>query len=233
MCNACGCCYWISDISVIPSSHWSYVNEDLAAPMTNGQSVMGTPRTYWELSWNLYWRDIVSKLPYSCYVRATSLLSSLCGAEVPTDFYVRAGRGACGVGKFSATSAQIETGCSYVYTASAGCPLRHADVKGQTEDEKVSTGRVKKTAETPTPMPESVTLMHMSKTELSLSCCYVLTVNMTCPLRLCYADSSSKESTYCVLFRRRSFYVGYLHVQSPRSTNAASGDHATSITRLQ
>jgi hypothetical protein len=31
---------------VIPLSHWSYVNEDLAASMKKGQSVVGTPRTF-------------------------------------------------------------------------------------------------------------------------------------------------------------------------------------------
>jgi hypothetical protein len=69
-----------------------------------------------------------------------SLLSSCCVGGVPTDFYVRSGRDACGIGKVPAASAHIKTRCSYLYTASFGHPPRNAKVKGQAAVEEGAQG---------------------------------------------------------------------------------------------
>jgi hypothetical protein len=81
---------------------------------------------------------------------------------------VRAGRGACGTGKIPATSAHIETRCSYLYTASFGRPPRHAKVKGQAAVEEGAQGPGEESCRQIDPMPESVTSVKMT-TELSLS----------------------------------------------------------------
>lgn len=64
------------------------------------------------------------KLSRSYYARTMSLLSycSMC-----TEFYVRAGRDACGFGRVPARPVWIETLCRYVYTASPGRWYRHCD----------------------------------------------------------------------------------------------------------
>ena len=67
------------------------------------------------------------KLSRSCYVCAKSSLSSCVGGG-PTEFWVRAGHDAHGVGRVPATSSlrpRRLTRCSNVYTASPGRPTRH------------------------------------------------------------------------------------------------------------
>jgi hypothetical protein len=92
-----------------------------------------------------------------------SLLSSCCVGGVLTDFYVRAGRGACGIGRVPAMSAHIETRCSYLYAASLGRPPRHAKVKGQAAVEEGAQGRGEESCRQIDPMPESVTAVKMAK----------------------------------------------------------------------
>jgi hypothetical protein len=92
-----------------------------------------------------------------------SLLSSCCVGGVPTHFYVRTGRGVCGIGKVPATSAHIEARCSYLYSASVGRPPRHAKVNGQAAVEEGAQDPGGKCCRQIDPMPESVTPVKMIK----------------------------------------------------------------------